>query len=577
VLAGCTSRRQVVQPSAGGSDSSVVEQSPPDSAAADNSSSDPSSPPSDGTTSPSTDPTPTGDPCATSNNAAPEAPSILQPLAGAVGIEPSDFTIAASAFVDVDGDALGSSEFELWRVRNGELASLVWHATPGSAVSALRLSDGAFVGAGASGLAPWTSYAVRARYGDANACPRLGEWSAPAEFRTDDGSAMLFDPELVRRFDLTIPPESFAAINAEAIPPGCQVYDRHTYPASLSFEGQTFDDIGLHAKGGCGAARDLSGKAGFKANLSWDDPAVPGCPAERRLFGESKLTFNNGVQDVTLAHEALGYAYFRALGLPAPRLVHVRLYVNGEYWGVYLNFETLDRRFLRRWFVSQRGMMYEGSYQCDLVPENLPPTDDTTTCLQPGFDASPCNTVEPGDDPLGYDMARQLVAKIQALPPGGFYPAVASFFEFDRFLLQWAADSVIGHWDSYEDWGRGNYRVYHDPATDKWSMIETDIDLAFVDDNDPWKIKAILAERCLSEPACEAAFDQKLQVAVDRFEAMDLAAEAERIHDRILPYVTLDPRKSYDMPTFEADSQALQAWIKARPAFMRERLRLHGL
>ena len=547
----------------------------------------PGSPPGDAPASdPGADLTPAVEPggteevpseaCVASTNNPPLAPRIMQPAAGSVGVLPAELAIVASAFEDPDGDAHAASDIEIWRERQGELESLVWSAKAGSGVSSVRLVDGEFSEGAPDGLLPWTRYAVRARYRDDDLCPRASAWSEAVGFRTDDGSAYLFAPDTVRAFSLDIPPSSWAAINAQAIPPGCLNYQRQYYPAALSFEGQEWKGVGLRVKGGCGSARDLSQKAAFKVNLEWDDPMLPGCPDERRLYGESHFTFNNAVQDQSFAHEALGYAYFRGLGLPAPRIAHVRLYVNGQYWGVYIHIESIDRRFLRRWFGSNRGMMYEGAYFCDLVPENVPATDSERTCLTPEFHVDACGPAEPGDDPSGYALARDLVGRIQAVPVGQFYSQVKAFFEFDRFLLQWAADSVVGHWDSYEDWGRSNYRVYHDPSTDKWTIIETGIDQTFVEDNDPFKVKAVLAERCLAEPDCEAAFVERLRIATDAFEAMHLEDEAQRIYDRIAADVAADPRKGFDEATFASAHASLRAWILARPAFMRDRLQLLG-
>jgi hypothetical protein len=510
--------------------------------------------------------------CADDPNLPPATPQILSPAASVVGVIPEELVLRSSAFQDADGNAHASSEFEIWRASGGRLTSRVWYAALAGARLETRLAEGVFTSAAAgAGLAPWTDYAVRVRYRDDASCPRASDWSPAVAFRTDDGSAYLFDPTQVRSFYLDIPPESWLAINAEAVPSGCVPIERSHYSGSLTFEGLKLEGIGVHAKGGCGSARDLSGKAAFNLNLSWDDPAVPGCPAERRLYGEKHFTFNNMVQDPSMAHETLGYAYYRALGLPTPRVSHVRLYVNDQYWGVYLLLESFDRRFLARRFADNRGMAYQGSYFCDLIPANLP-TGAGASCFSPEFDVSACDTVQPGDDPTDFSLLRQLVAQIEALPPGGFYPAVESFFSFDTFLTQWAADSVLSHWDGCEFWTLTNYRIYHDPLSDKWTLIQTGLDQALRDDVDPFNVGAVLARRCLKEPACEAAFVAHLRAALTVFETMDLEAEAQRLHSRILPDVLADPRKGYGEATFVQAHADLLAWIHARPALVRQHL-----
>ena len=44
------------------------------------------------------------------------------------------------------------------------------------------------------------------------------------------------------------------------------------------------------------------------------------------------------------------------------RIAYARLTVNGTYYGLYNNIETIDRRFLTRHFSSNRGALYEGTY-----------------------------------------------------------------------------------------------------------------------------------------------------------------------------------------------------------------------
>ena len=63
---------------------------------------------------------------------------------------------------------------------------------------------------------------------------------------------------------LTIPQATWDAIDAQATPPGCVPYRRDYHTASIMFEGQTLDGVGIHVKGGCGSARHMNGKASFK-------------------------------------------------------------------------------------------------------------------------------------------------------------------------------------------------------------------------------------------------------------------------------------------------------------------------
>lgn len=511
-------------------------------------------------------------------NLPPLSPVILEPLAGRIDVIPDALVIEVSPFADADAVGTGSVlQVEVWRERDGELDERAWTAELVGPTT-VTLADGVFDPDYAEGLTEWDDFLVRARYADgSDACAAVGEWSELLAFRTDDGSTALFDESIVRDFYLEIGPASWNAIDAQAYPPGCVPYNRDYYAGTMRFEDQVFENVGIKIKGGCGSSRDLDGKASFKVNLEWDDPTALGCPEARRLMGEKSFSFHNGVQDNSASNERLGYALFRELGIPAPRAASVRLFVNDELWGLYTHVETIDRRFLERWFDSRHGALYEGTYWCDLEPSNVPMSlDDDSECLTREFTPDPCSEAEPDGDPLDYSRLQELVAQITALQDQDFYPAVDEFFEYDRFLTTWAIESAISHWDNYAFSIRNNYRVYHDPSTSRWTLISTGIDQTFSGDEDPWGVDGVIAEMCVEEPACEAAFAAKLAEVNDAFEGFGYAQRAEAIFDQLSPYVEEDPRREYGFNTFVSRHDEIQSYIAGRPDRIRQYLSSHG-
>jgi hypothetical protein len=311
-------------------------------------------------------------------------------------------------------------------------------------------------------------------------------------------------------------------------------------------------------------------------SIDWDDPAIPDCPAERRLLGQKHLVLNNNVQDWSMIHERLGYGIYRALGVGAPRAVHVRLHVNGEYWGVYTMMEAIDRRFLERWFGSNKGMLYEGTYWCDLLPWNVPPGTDDSYCLTREFTPDACSTPDPEGDPEDYETLRTFVNQIQGLPNGGFYPEIQTLVDYDSFMTSWAIESYMSHWDAYEFSIINNYRFYHDPSTGLWHLISTGIDQTFGGDQDPWGVSGVLASRCINEPDCQAAFAARLREVNDAIEAMPLQEQAQDIYDQIAADVAADPRREYDASSFTSAVYGTIDYINQRPTRIRQILAAHG-
>ncbi len=511
----------------------------------------------------------------------PAAPSILDPASGRIDVVPDQLVIRASAFSDPDGDAHAESEAEIWIAPGGERLERVWQATNQERLTEFILADGEFEGLAAGvGLAEWADHVVRVRYrDDTGSCDAWSAWSDERLFRTDDGSSHFFGNEVVRRFDIEIPPSSWDDINSEAYPGGCVQYRRNYYMGALVYEGERFDGVGVRLKGGCGSSRNLDGKSSFKINLNWDDPDVPGCPEERRLHGLSRFTLNNGVQDWTQEHEALGYAVYREMDVPSPRVGHAQVYVNGVYYGVYVHVETIDRRFLRRWFENNDGMMYEGAYWCDLLPWNVPNDLDEWSCFDREFSEDVCDEPDPDAEPTDWELLRQLTLDIQDIPPGGFYGQqgdITEIFDFDRFLSMWAVDGMLAHWDAYSFHILNNYRVYHDPDSGLWTMMPWGIDQTFRGDLDPWSTDAVIIRRCLQETDCEDAFAQRLQEVSDTYESMELQADAQRMYDVVAPLLRDDPRKEYDNGAYGAAYRELVDFIPWRPLRVGEILASHG-
>ncbi|WP_204485480.1 CotH kinase family protein [Archangium primigenium] len=509
----------------------------------------------------------------------PSAPTLSWPVAEAwVSAEALTLQVGEAS---ASGSAVPTrARFELWSMEGDAPLGLIWSASreaPASLTQA-RLAEGSFVG-GKGTLSERKRYAARVRYGYAPAsCEVWGGWSAWRFFRADDSSGELFDETRVLEFHLDIPPASWAAMNAEAVPPDCVPHTREDHRATLRLGERVFENVGVHVKGGCGSARTLEGKASFKVDLEWDDPSAPGCPKSRELFGRKNLTFDSNVQDPTQMNARLGYAFFRALGMPAPRVASVRMFVNGEYWGLYTHVESIDRRFLARWFEDKDGALYEGAYWCDLLPENVPgPGEDPSGfCLERKLSGE--GVCGSGGEEDGYAPLRELTRRLAALPPGGFYPQVGAFLDYERFLTTWAIEGVLAHWDGYSFDTRNNYRVYRDPSTGLWTLLSGGIDQTFGHrsgrgaglEQDPWDVAGLLAARCMEEADCRMAMATRMEEVTRAFATAGLEARARDIRSQIASDVHADPRKESSNAGFDAAVERTLRFIRERPDRMRE-------
>ena len=171
------------------------------------------------------------------------------------------------------------------------------------------------------------------------------------------------------------------------------------------------------------------------------DKRVP----NQRFHGLAKISLNNSAQDPTRLHEALSREVFAAAGVPVPRATFALVTLNGRALGLYVLTEGFDKRFLERHFARTDGNLYEGGL-----------LQDITSGLQQ----------DTGKNPQSDAAVERLIRAAHEPDPQERFRALSAVLDLDRFLSMVAIETMLSHSDSYS-MNRNNYRLYHDPATDR--------------------------------------------------------------------------------------------------------------
>ena len=349
-----------------------------------------------------------------------------------------------------------------------------------------------------------------------------------------DPSDALFPPADVVRIDLFLDDEGHDALARDSYA---------VVPAGVAFEGAFLYPVGLTIKGGWGSRRSIDQKAAFRVNL---DAFVPGL----RLRGQEDLTLNNMVQDDTNVHEMLAWSLMREAGVPAPRVTHVELWMNGEYRGLYLNVETPDDQFLQRWFADPRGNLYEGAYGVDLRDSDIGSFEHD----------------EQGPDDVTDRSDLQALADFLEGPRDeSAMPELERRVNLDRTLRAMAAEVVLAHWDGYF-YSANNYRLYHEPSTDQWTLLPWGLDQTFASTNDPWDETGLLASFCLDIPSCRTRYDITLAELSQRLLAFDCPGRVAPVLPQIVPLYDADPFKESDLDAMEEHGDETMEFCETWPA-----------
>ena len=110
----------------------------------------------------------------------------------------------------------------------------------------------------------------------------------------------------------------------------------------------TYTEVALKLKGAAGSFQELDGKPAFTLNVNKH-------VKEQAYHGLHKFHLNNSVQDESYLCEWLCADIARAAKVPATRVTHARVWLNGRDLGFYVLKEGFDTPFLTRQFGDATG------------------------------------------------------------------------------------------------------------------------------------------------------------------------------------------------------------------------------
>jgi spore coat protein H len=242
--------------------------------------------------------------------------------------------------------------------------------------------------------------------------------------------------ESLELYELIIPEETLARFHQDPYSP--------TQPATLILRGQRFN-VKVRVRGG--SSRHYPKKS-WRVEL----------PKGVELDGRDKLNLVAEQADRTLMVEKLGFDLLEALGGPAPRATWVRVSINGQYQGVYLDIERVDKDFThaRDWADSDPSIYRCGKQDCELKLYRQP---------WQGEWEKETNESEPNDD------LRALLAVINHTPEHQFAEALERHLDVDGYLRSMVMDALISN-DIVKD--SGSYLI-HDKVKARWTYVPWDL------------------------------------------------------------------------------------------------------
>lgn len=157
--------------------------------------------------------------------------------------------------------------------------------------------------------------------------------------------AKLFNKETIQDVKISIDENNWNYLLQNAI-------DKPTVLASsVSIGDDTVKYVGIKTKGNLTLKEvwnSSSDRFSFTINFGKYINNDNGYTVKQNLYGLRKVALNNIYGDATLMKEYLSYELMTKMGIPTPEYSLINLYINDEFYGVYMMVESIDSSLTQR-------------------------------------------------------------------------------------------------------------------------------------------------------------------------------------------------------------------------------------
>lgn len=234
-------------------------------------------------------------------------------------------------------------------------------------------------------------------------------------------------------------------------------------PAKLTVDGKVYAGVGVHFRGNTSYMTVPSGyKRPLNVSVDFTDSALD-------LYGYRTLNLLNAHEDSSFLSSVLLSNLMNSV-TPAPKANFVRLVINGESWGIYVNVQQFNKDFLKEHFDSGNGPRWKVS--------GHPGADGGLRYLGENVDAyRRIYSLKSKEDPQAWQDLIELCRVLDETPAEQLPQALEPILDLDSVLWFLAIDLATINNDGY--WTRASdYSLYQDD-NGKFHVVPHDMNEAF--------------------------------------------------------------------------------------------------
>jgi CotH kinase protein len=382
----------------------------------------------------------------------------------------------------------------------------------------------------------------------------------PVAAQTSDD---LFDPTVLHDIQLTMKQGDWETLQANYL-------NDTYYPADMKWREVVVPQVGVRSRGS--GSRNPK-KPGLKVDF--------GRYVDQTAFGLKSIVLANAIQDPSMLAQRVGLGMFARMGMPAPRVIHARVFVNRDYIGLYELIEPVDKTFLARVFgqdatgkTENGGYLYEYHWKSDYPWDYLGPDLNIYAEL---FEPKTHESDAPV--PL-YGPLENLFKTLNQASDSQFEREVGELLDLRQFVRHIAVENFIAEHDGFlGNWGPNNFYLYRFQGRALSQLLPWDKDLALwskdydilqgVNDN-------VLTRRLFSIPGYFRLYletliecaDASMKPVSEESSIGWLEAEMLRITSQIRDAAHADGNTRFDSERFDEEVSKVLKFARERGPFV---------
>ncbi|MEM9774254.1 MAG: CotH kinase family protein [Chloroflexota bacterium] len=224
-------------------------------------------------------------------------------------------------------------------------------------------------------------------------------------------------------------------------------FDENTVTGTLTFEDEDYDVTVRYRGAGSRLTNKKNWKLKFQSDSPWDN--------------QDTLNLNADNMDFSYMRGPLSYRILNQIGIDAPQQEYALLFINGQYMGVYNDYEQIDEHYMERTGRNDDTIIYKAK-------TNLFVDLNTTADYETAYEKNNKRI-------SGHTEIVDLVESLSGASDDEFPWLLQNKFDIKSYLDTYAYAVWVGQYDFFE----GNNYLLYDEKIDKWELIPWDFDFAF--------------------------------------------------------------------------------------------------